>query len=141
MAKASSSTIVKAPREQVFAVYADRENYGKLVAPIGGALLQPGTSERQGEGAVHRIGVGSVGLREQIVAIEPGRSFTYSMVSKSPFRRWLGTVEFHDDPQGTRVDYTLDVEARVPVPAAVVTVLVKGLAGPLARGAAKQLRK
>lgn len=141
MGSATTSVIVPGKREDVFALFADRENYGKLVAPVGCTLLQPGTSERQGVGAVHRVGVGPAGLREKITALVPGRSFTYQAVSRMPVRHWIGTVDFHDDPSGTRVDYTLDVEARLPVPSAVLAVVVKGLAGGLARGAAKQLRR
>lgn len=141
MGSATANVVVPGSREDVFALFADRENYRKLVAPVGGTLLKPGMSERQGEGAVHRVGVGPVGLREQIVALVPGRSFTYQAITPLPVRHWIGTVDFHDDPVGTRVEYTLDVESRVPVPAAVLSVIVKGLAGGLARGATKQLRQ
>lgn len=141
MSKAKTSVVVPGPREEVFRLFADRENYGALVPPVGCTLLEPGTAERQGTGAVHKVGIGPVGMKERITALEPGRSFTYQAVSGLPVRHWIGTVEFHDDPKGTRVDYSLDVEARVPVPAAVLAVVVKGLAGGLARGASKQLRK
>lgn len=141
MSKAKTSVVVPGPREEVFRLFADRENYGALVPPVGCTLVEPGTAERQGTGAVHKVGIGPVGMKERITALEPGRSFTYQAVSGLPVRHWIGTVEFHDDPKGTRVDYSLDVEARVPVPAAVLAVVVKGLAGGLARGASKQLRK
>lgn len=135
-----TSVTVEAPREQVFALFADRENYRDLVGPVGGRLVTPGTSSRQGEGAVHKIGVGPVGLAEKIVALEPGRSFTYQAVSRLPVRHWIGIVDFHDVPGGTRVDYALDVDSALPLPGPVMRAVVKGLAGGLAKGAAKRLR-
>ena len=136
-----TSVVVPGERETVFAMFTDRENYKRLVGPVGGTLLQPGRDSRQGEGAIHRVGVGRVGIAEMITALEPGRSFSYRAVSKLPVRRYEGHVEFHDDPQGTRVDYTLDVEAAVPLPGPVMRAMVKGLAGGLARGATRQLRR
>ena len=53
----------------------------------------------------------------------------------------FGTVEFRTDPGGTRVDYTLDVEGVVPVPRAVLALVVRGMATGLARGATRQLRR
>ena len=122
-----TSVIVSGPREEVFAMFADRENYRQLVGPIGATLVSAGDDERQGPGAVHRVGVGRVGIREQITALEPGRSFSYRAVTPLPVRHWIGTVEFHDDPEGTRVEYTLDVDAVFPVPGPVIGLAVKGL--------------
>ncbi|SHG99257.1 Ribosome association toxin PasT (RatA) of the RatAB toxin-antitoxin module [Jatrophihabitans endophyticus] len=138
----TTSVLVPGPREEVFALFADRENYRALVPPVGARLVRPGRDRRQGEGAVHRVGLGPLGLREQIVALEPGRSFTYRAVTPLPVRHYIGVVDFHDDPRGgTRVDYTLDVEAVVPVPGPLLAVVVAGLAGGLARGATRELRR
>ncbi|MGI8678884.1 MAG: SRPBCC family protein [Jatrophihabitans sp.] len=141
MGRAQTSVIVPGPRDEVFALFADRENYRKLVGPIGGTLVKAGESARQGEGAIHKVGLGPFGISEQIVAIDPGRGFTYRAVTPLPVRHYIGVVEFHDDPSGTRVDYTLDVQAAVPLPAPILKILVKGLAGGLARGATKELRR
>lgn len=133
--------VVPGARDEVFALFTDRENYRRLVGPIGGTLVEPGATERQGVGAVHRIGVGPLGISEKIVSIDPGRSFTYRAVTPLPVRHYIGIVEFTDDPGGTRVDYTLDVESPLPLPGPVMDVLVRGLAGGLARGAGAVLRR
>ncbi|GAB2477225.1 SRPBCC family protein [Jatrophihabitans fulvus] len=139
MARGTATVVVPGPRERVFALFADRENYGDLVAPVSCTLVRVGRTERQGVGAVHRIGVGPAGLREEIVALEPGRSFTYKAVTPLPVKHWIGTVEFHDHPKGTRVDYSLDIEGFVPLPAPVVKAAARGLAAGLARGVAKRV--
>lgn len=141
MGKAQTSVVVPGPRDEVFELFADRENYRTLVGPIGGTLVKAGSSERQGEGAIHKVGFGPFGISEQIVSIVPGRSFTYRAVTPLPVRHYIGVVDFHDVAGGTRVDYTLDVEAVVPLPAPLLKIMVKGLAGGLARGATKQLRR
>ncbi len=135
-----TTVVVPGPREAVFRMFADRENYRHLVAPVAGTLVRAGSGERQGVGAVHRIGVGPVGIREQIVELEPGRRFTYRAVSRLPVRHWIGVVEFQDHPEGTQVDYTLDVEGYLPLPGPALTLAVRTLAGGLARGATRRLR-
>ena len=141
MGKWQTSVVVPGSREQVFELFADRENYRRLVGPVGATLVQPGRDTRQGEGAVHKLGVGPIGISEKIVSVDAGHSFTYRAVTPLPVRHYIGIVDFHDDPKGTRVDYTLDVEAAVPLPGPVMKLLVKGLAGGLARGAARELRR
>lgn len=135
-----TSVVVPGPRDAVFELFTDRENYRKLVAPVGATLVTAGARSRQGEGAEHKLGVGPIGISEQITSFEPGRRFTYRAVSPLPVRHYIGIVEFHDDPMGTRVDYTLDIEAVVPLPGPVMRLMVKGLAGGLARGATRELR-
>jgi Polyketide cyclase / dehydrase and lipid transport len=136
-----TSVVIPGPRDAVFELFADRENYRRLVGPIGATLVARGTDSRQGTGAIHRLGLGPLGISEQIVSLEPGRSFTYRAVTPLPVRHYIGVVDFHDDPKGTRVDYTLDVEAVVPLPGPVMWLVVKGLAGGLARGATRELRR
>jgi ribosome-associated toxin RatA of RatAB toxin-antitoxin module len=141
MGKWQTSVVVPGSREAVFALFADRENYRRLVGPVGATLVQPGRDSRQGEGAVHKLGLGPIGISEKITSVDDGRSFTYRAVTPLPVRHYIGIVDFHDDPNGTRVDYTLDVEAAVPLPGPVMKLLVKGLAGGLARGATRELRR
>jgi hypothetical protein len=141
MGRWQTSVVVPGDREAVFELFTDRENYRKLVGPVGAKLVSAGTAARQGIGAIHKLGVGPVGISEQIVALDPGRTFTYRAVSPLPVRHYVGIVDFHDDPQGTRVDYTLDVEAAIPLPGPVMTAIVKGLAAGLARGATRELRR
>jgi len=136
-----TSVVVPGPRERVFELFIDRENYRNLVGPVGATLVHAGAESRQGPGAIHRVGFGPLGICEQIVSVDPGRSFTYRAVSPLPVRHYIGIVDFHDDPKGTRVDYTLDVEAAVPLPGPIFTIMVRGLAGGLARGVTKELRR
>jgi hypothetical protein len=136
-----TSVVVDGARADVFDLFADREQYRTLVGPVGATLVRPGTGSRQGEGAIHKVGIGPVGISEQIVSVDEGRSFTYRAVTPLPVRHYIGIVEFHDDPGGTRVDYTLDVESVLPLPGPVMKALVKGLAGGLARGATRELRR
>ncbi len=135
-----ATVIVPGDRERVFELFTDRENYRNLVGPIGATLTRTGRDSRQGVGAVHKVGVGPLGISEQIVSLVPGRSFTYRAVTPLPVRHYVGVVDFHDDPGGTRVDYTLDVDTVLPLPGPLMQVLVRALAGGLARGATKSLR-
>ena len=64
MASHTVNTVIAAPRDVVFGVFADRERNGEFL-PISTRLVTPGASERQGVGAVHFLGVGPVGIHEQ----------------------------------------------------------------------------
>lgn len=141
MGTCRTTVFVPGPREAVFDLFTDREGYGRILAPIGARLTRPGTDSRQGPGAVHKVGVGPVGISEQITALEPGRRLEYRAVTPLPVRHYIGIVEFADDPRGTRVDYTLDVESPLPLPGPVLALLVRGLAVGLARGATRELRR
>src|SRR4051812_20407405 len=125
MGQWTASVIVNAERTKVFDLFADRENYRKLV-PVGVRLIEPGAESRQGIGAVHKLGVGPLGIREQIVGLDYGRSITYRAISRMPVRHYIGNVVFTDVPGGTRIDYTLDVEAAMPLPGFVLKGMAKG---------------
>ena len=134
MGQWTASVVVAAPRAKVFDLFADRENYGKLV-PVGVKLIEPGVESRQGIGAVHKLGVGPLGIREQIIALEYGRTISYQAISRMPVRHYIGLVEFSDVPGGTRVDYTLDVDSALPLPGIVFKAMAKTMAAGLGRGA------
>jgi hypothetical protein len=139
MGQWSASITVKAPRAKVFDLFADRENYRKLV-PVGVKLIEPGTETRQGVGAIHRLGLGPLGIREQITSLEYGRRLTYRAVSPLPVRHYIGIVTFTDVPGGTRVDYTLDVEAAVPLPGIALKTMARTMAAGLGKGAERVIR-
>ncbi len=140
MASYTEEVVIEAPRNIVFEVFADREGSNDLL-PIGVKLKRPGNTERQGVGAVYTVGLGPVGVQEETTALVPGERFEYRVVGASPFKSHTGTVEFADDPRGTKVRYTMDSDPRLPIPAAVITPVLKQMIGTLLKATGKEAVK
>ncbi|MUM19356.1 SRPBCC family protein [Mycobacterium sp. CBMA271] len=131
MAKYAEETIFEAPRSTVYALFADREGYNEFL-PFTVKLVRPGTTERQGVGAVHRIGVGPVGVKEEITELVDGERIRYRIVAGLPVRSHVGTITLTDHPQGTTVHYSMESTPLIPAPdAAMVWVLRKSMASLL----------
>ncbi|GAB10466.1 hypothetical protein GOARA_056_02140 [Gordonia araii NBRC 100433] len=118
--------VINAPREVVYDVFTDREHNGDYL-PINTRLVTPGKDARQGVGAVHLIGLGPVGIKEQIVELVPNERMVYKIVAGAPVKSHVGTVSFADAPNGTLVTYTMDSTPKVPVPAPALKAGLKAL--------------
>lgn len=130
-------TVIPAPRDVVFDVFADRERNGEFL-PISTRLVREGTTERQGVGAVHFLGVGPVGIQEELTELVPGERIAYKIVRGAPVRSHRGTITFADAPGGTRVRYTMDSRPLLPAPAPLVTLGLRGAIGAMVSGARKE---
>ncbi|MGW4244358.1 SRPBCC family protein [Nocardia sp. NPDC004722] len=128
--------VIQAPRPVVFEVFADRERSGEYL-PMRTRLERPGTAERQGVGAIHFLGFGRFGVREQITDLVPDERMVYRVLSGLPVREHIGTVEFHDDPRGTLVRYTMASVPRLPVPDGLVTAILQRMTTTMIDGARK----
>ncbi|HNP58940.1 MAG TPA: SRPBCC family protein [Gordonia sp. (in: high G+C Gram-positive bacteria)] len=133
MTKSTVEAVIAAPRPRVYAVFADRESGGDFL-PLSTRLVSPGTDERQGVGAVHFLGLGKVGVREQITELVPDERIAYKVVGGIPVRSHTGLIEFSDDPAGTKVRYTMDSDPKLPVPAPILTKVLDTLMGQMIGG-------
>ncbi|MFH5211568.1 SRPBCC family protein [Antrihabitans sp. NCIMB 15449] len=140
MASYTVDTVIEAPRDVVYSIFADRENNSDFL-PISTRLKTPGTTERQGIGAVHFIGLGPVGASEQIIELVPGERIVYKVVAGLPVKRHVGTIGFTDAANGTRVVYTMESEPKLPVPGKVLEMALKVLIGAFVSGVRKEAAK
>lgn len=136
----TAEKIIDAPREVVYAIFADRERNSDFL-PVQFRLESPGESERQGVGAVHFLGVGKVGVREQITKLVPNERIEYRMIAGAPVKDHTGTITFADAGSGTKVTYTMDSTPSVPVPDAVLRLGLRGLIAGMLSGASKEAAK
>jgi uncharacterized protein YndB with AHSA1/START domain len=133
-------TVIDAPRDVVYGLFADRENNGKFL-PISTRLKTEGTTARQGEGAVHFLGLGPVGVSEQITKLVPGERIEYKIVAGAPVKSHTGTIVFSDSGAGTRVVYTMDSTPKLPVPEAVLKAGLKQLIGTFVSGVKREVAR
>lgn len=143
MSQPVSTTVeihVAAPRKVVYAVLVDREKYGDVL-PISTRLVTPGSTERQGVGAVHFLGLGPVGLKERITSLVPDQHMAYEVVSGLPSRRHTGHVDLADEGTGTRLTYTMTHEPRLPVPAPLLRAALRATTDTLAKAVKKEAER
>lgn len=137
MAQYIEETVFEAPRSTVYELLANREGYNDFL-PFTVKLVRPGDTERQGVGAIHQIGVGPVGVKEQIVELVDGERIQYRVVAGLPVRSHVGTITLTDHPQGTTVRYSMESTPLIPVPDAVMVWILRKSMSSLVTGAQRE---
>ncbi|WP_405443303.1 SRPBCC family protein [Streptomyces avidinii] len=118
-----------APPETVFGVFTDHRKYAALVTAIRSSVLErEGDPRPNGVGAVRRLHMPGVTVREQVTVYErPGR-YSYQLVSGLPLRHFTATVTFtpvQHQRTRTEVVYSVTVEPRLRVLKPVLSKVVK----------------
>lgn len=139
MASTTVDAVIAAPRDVVYRLFADRESISPYL-PISVKLTKPGLTEREGVGAQHLLGVGPVGITEEITKLVPGERMEYKIVKGAPVKRHVGVVTFTDADNGTLVSYTMESEPSLPVPAKVLEFGLKNLITQFIKAAQKAVR-
>ncbi|MFI6172007.1 SRPBCC family protein [Nocardia sp. NPDC051052] len=139
MASTTVDAVIAAPRDVVYRLFADRESISPYL-PIQVKLTKPGLTEREGVGAQHLLGVGPVGITEEITKLVPGERMEYKIVKGAPVKRHVGVVTFTDADNGTLVSYTMESEPSLPVPAKVLEFGLKNLITQFIKAAQKAVR-
>ncbi|KIA64015.1 SRPBCC family protein [Nocardia vulneris] len=139
MASTTVDAVIAAPREVVYRLFADRESVSPYL-PITIKLTKPGLTEREGVGAQHLLGVGPLGVTEEITKLVPGERMEYKIVKGAPVKRHVGVITFADADKGTLVSYTMESEPSLPVPAKVLEFGLKNLIGQFIKAAQKAAR-
>ncbi|KAA8877414.1 SRPBCC family protein [Nocardia colli] len=139
MASTTVDAVIAAPRDVVYRLFADRESISPYL-PINVKLTKPGLTEREGVGAQHLLGVGPVGVTEEITKLVPGERMEYKIVKGAPVKRHVGVVTFTDTDNGTLVSYTMESDPSLPVPAKVLEFGLKNLITQFIKAAQKAVR-
>ncbi|MEV6432349.1 SRPBCC family protein [Nocardia sp. NPDC051463] len=139
MASTTVDAVIEAPREVVYRLFAERESISPYL-PVQVKLTKPGLTEREGVGAQHLIGVGPLGVTEEITKLVPGERMEYKIVKGAPVKRHVGVVTFTDADNGTLVSYTMESEPSLPVPSKILELGLRNLISQFIRGAQKAVR-
>lgn len=113
-----------APRETVFAFFADHDRFGTLFAPPfaarPGALIRrvaeaPEGDDPNGLGSVRAVRLkGLTLLEEVIVGYEPDQMIEYT-ATRGPIRNHLGRIVLEEDGRGgTHIDYRIWLDGKLP---------------------------
>lgn len=134
--RVTASATVPRPADQVWSVLCDHEGMSSWGPGIAVSLEREGTTERNGLGAVRRITAPGPmpAIVEEVVAFEPGSRLGYRATAGVPFKNYGGEVVLTPADAGTRIDYSITFDQRIPlVEKAAAAVVARGLLTALVR--------
>ena len=114
----SASFVVRArsaaPPETVFALLADAPAWQEWAGPfVPQARWEPGTPA--GAGAVRRVGLGPLSVREKVVEHAPPQAFSYVLLTGVWWHGYRADVRLVEDERGgTRVEWAGRLSSPVP---------------------------
>ena len=105
-----------APPETVFDVLTDHRRYAEITPLRKAELEREGEPAPNGVGAIRVLSV-VLGppMREEVIAYERPRRFSYKLLSGLPVRDHVGTVELTADGGGTEVVYAVQTTPTLPL--------------------------
>ena len=114
--------------EHVWSVLSDHEGMSSWGPGLKVTLVEEGASDRNGLGAVRRIDAPgpAPAIVEEVVVFEQNSRLGYRAKAGVPFKNYGGTVQLTPVGTGTRIDYSLTIDERVPL-------VEKGAAAVVAR--------
>lgn len=130
---------VAAPPEVVFDVLTDHRRYTEITPLRRAELEREGDPAPNGLGAIRVLAaLPGPPMREEVVAYEPPRRFSYALLSGLPFRDHLGTVELSPSEGGTKVVYAVRTTPTVPLGGFAAMAVLKQAIKTLLGGVAKE---
>jgi uncharacterized protein YndB with AHSA1/START domain len=127
---------IAAPPRTVFDVLTDHRRYAGITPLRRSTLEREGEPAPNGVGAIRVLSAAGPPLREEVIAFQSPRRFSYKLLSGLPVRDHVGTVELSADGAGTRMVYAVRTTPTLPLVGAAVLavskqgikVLIKGIA-------------
>lgn len=116
--------VLRAPIARVFDVIADHAGYVAFPGVRRASLLQRGTTDPNGVGAVREIDTGAAWFREEVTAFErPTRMEYVITASRPPLRHRGGVITLREVIGGTEVEWTSTFAVDLPVVGPLATAL------------------
>ncbi len=129
---------IDAPAETVFTVLTDHAGYSKLTPLRKSELEREGNPDPNGMGAIRKLTVVGPPMREEVIAFEAPKRFSYTVLSGLPVRDHVGTVELSEEGGKTRMVYAVRTQPTLPVVGFAVVAAVKQAIKGLIGGVAKE---
>ena len=125
MASFTLTREIAAPAETVFEVLTDHRRYSELTPLRKAELEREGEPAPNGVGAIRKLTAVGPPMREEVIAFEAPKRFSYTVLSGLPVRDHVGTVELTPQDGGTRMIYAVRTQATIPVVGGVVVAVIK----------------
>ena len=119
---------IEAPVARVWKVVREHERMKKWTG-LRAELLRPGNADRNGVGALRRLGkLGALGsgVEEEVVEFVPNERYVYRLLRGAPIRNHRGTVMLiPEGPTTTRVRWAVEFEGVVPGTGAAIAAVLR----------------
>lgn len=125
MASFTFTREIAAPPETVFEVLTDHRRYAEITPLRRSELEREGEPAPNGVGAIRKLTAIGPPLREEVVAYDAPRRFSYTLLSGVPVRDHLGTVELTAENGTTKMVYAVRTQPTLPLVGPVVVAVVK----------------
>ncbi|MGW5113477.1 SRPBCC family protein [Nocardia sp. NPDC004123] len=126
------------PVPVIWEVLTDHEGMSTWLPGFGAHLERPGRTVRNGVGAVRRIGLPGIGVREEITGYEPQCRLSYKALSGIPLRHYRAEVQLTGDGSHSAVTWSAMCENRSWIVEFAMRLLTRLLLGALLRTAARR---
>lgn len=114
-----------APREKVFAYFADHEKLGRIFGGRFTRIKDAGDrNDPNGLGSVREIRNMGLRFEETVVAYDKPSVIEYTVSKGGPIKNHLGRMEFHSVDGGTKLNYTIRFEPRLPLTGGLLAGLI-----------------
>jgi uncharacterized protein YndB with AHSA1/START domain len=101
--------------EQIWKVYTDHAGWTEWAGISHSSLFVEGKPDKNGTGAVRRLGTYGFYAHEEILEFEPPRRMTYRVVKGGlGMKNHLGEVLFEPDGDETRITWRCRFESKIP---------------------------
>lgn len=117
---------IKAPADLVYDFFCDHESFGRI---------WPGKTKRikdsaeagnpNGLGSMRSITLGPIVFEETYITCERPRQIQYTVTRGGPIKNHLGTINFIDEGDSTRIDYTIAFDPRIPFTGCLIASSLK----------------
>ncbi|MBJ7348477.1 MAG: SRPBCC family protein [Thermoleophilaceae bacterium] len=121
------------PVDQLFDYLGEHENLAAIFAPTKVTRVCDGDTSRNGVGSVRKLQILiAPPFYETVTKCEPNELVEYKITKGSPLKNHLGVMKFQSTDKGSRLDWTITFEGKLPLIASVVgpglgTTIRKGL--------------
>lgn len=132
---------VQAPVKIVWEVLTDHRAYVRWAGVDEATLEREGKDDPNGQGALRHLRKGPVHIREEIVASEAPRSFSYTVVSGPPVRDYLASVSLAAEGEATLVRWTVRFEPKVPLTGPLMKPVVRKVITDLLSAATREAER
>jgi uncharacterized protein YndB with AHSA1/START domain len=128
-----------APPEVVFDVLTDHRRYTEITPLRKAELEREGEPTPNGLGAIRVLSaLPGPPMREEVIAYEAPRRFSYKILSGLPVRDHVGTVELKPKDGGTEITYAVVTTPTIPLAGPVFMAILKKAIRDLIAGVSKE---
>jgi uncharacterized protein YndB with AHSA1/START domain len=141
MATMDFSRNVAASPETVWEVVADLRGMSEYTKFRKVELEREGDPPPNGVGAIRVLHLVGPPVREEIIAFDAPRRFSYRMLSGAPVKDHVGTIELSPSGSGTRMSYIVETTPTIPLVGGGLVAFLRRVIEDIAAGIAAEAER